>query len=109
MPKFHQLVYRPPPALASREQQISCLALGIICLATLLGGIFCFVENSVDNSRAASGRLLVPAGLLLVIGGLIQVRLIVAAWRNRRLEPAGLPLVQFSFWRALLSLSLIHI
>ncbi len=103
MPQYHRMVHRPPLALASREHQITCLALGIVCLATLLGGILCLVENSVEYSRAAAGRLLVPAGLMLLISGLIQVRLIVAAWRNRRLELAGLPLVQFSFWRAVSS------
>jgi hypothetical protein len=97
------MVHRPPPALASREHQITCLALGIICLATLLGGILCLVANSVEYSRAAAGRLLVPAGLMLVVSGLIQARLIVVARHNRRLELAGLPLLQFSFWRALSS------
>ena len=103
MPQYHRMMHRPPPALASREHQITCLALGTICLATLLGGILCLVENSVEYSRAAAGRLLVPAGLMLLISGLIQARLIVAAWRNRRLELAGLPLLQFSFWRAVSS------
>lgn len=103
MPQYHRMVHRPPPALASREQKISCLALGTICLATLLGGILCLVENSVEHSRAAAGRLLVPAGLMLVVSGLIQARLIVDAWRNRRMGLVGLPLVQFSFWRAVSS------
>lgn len=102
MPQDHRMVYRRPPDLVSREHQIPCFALGIICLATLLGGILCLVENSVEHSRGA-GRLLVPAGLTALISGLIQSRLILAAWRNRRLEPSGLPLVQFGFWRAFLS------
>ena len=97
MPQNHQLVHRRPPALASREQQISCLALGVICLATLLGGILCFVEHS----HAVAERLLVPAGLALLTSGLVQARVIASAWRTGRLTLSGLPLVQFGFWRAL--------
>lgn len=98
MPHSHQLVHRRPPAPPSREQQISCLALGVICLVTLVVGLFCFVEHS-----RAAGRLLVPAGLMLVVSGLIQARILLTVWQNRRLELDGLPLLRFSFWRALLS------
>jgi len=98
VPTYHQLVHHRPPALAGREQRLSYLALGIICLATLAGSLFCFVEHS----RAAASPLLVPAGLMLVASALIQARIVVVAWRTRRLESSGLPLLRFGFWRALL-------
>ncbi len=97
MPHEQKLTHRRLPLLARRDQQIPCVVLGMVCVATLLGGILCFVEHS----HAVAEHLLVPAGLALLASGLMQARLIASAWRTGRLTLSDLPPARFGFWRAL--------
>jgi hypothetical protein len=97
VPREQKLAHHRPLLLAGRDPRIPCVVLGVVCVATLLGGILCFIEHS----HAVAERLLIPAGLALLTSGLVQARLIASAWRNGRLTLSELPLVRFGFWRAL--------
>jgi broad specificity phosphatase PhoE len=96
MPK--PLAPRRPSQPTGSRTWAALAVCGGLSFITLSAGFYCFAlhAQSVDLER-----ILAPAGVALVASALVQGRLIVDGWRNRRLATTENPLAHFSFWRRL--------
>lgn len=74
--------------------------LGAVSVGWLASGAACLWLRGQD---AAAGPVLAPAGMVLALCGLVQLRLLVLAWHTGRLTPRGIPFSQLRFWRLFLA------
>jgi hypothetical protein len=98
MPKLVALPVGRPSAQDGWQSWASLVALGLVALATLAGGIACLW---VHGRASVPEHLLVPAGVVCLASFWAQSRVFITAWRHRQFATDGSPLGKAGFWRRL--------